>query len=195
MGICVSEADLEFIREGRKKQEILKYFLGNLDCNQLRECGNRKEILFLKEARDIQPIAGVPELLDELRRCAIRLAVASCGTRLRVHHLLESLRMKSYFDAIVTGDEVALGKPDPAIFYKAARQMNLQPEDVLVFEDSVSGVLAATVAGMKCIGIAGPERSASLLQAGATFTLPDFIGWSMINMREVFSDNLRAAIP
>jgi beta-phosphoglucomutase-like phosphatase (HAD superfamily) len=87
---------------------------------------------------------------------------------------------------VVTGDEVANGKPDPAIFSKAAEKLQVSPADSLAFEDSVSGVRAARTAGMKCLGIATPPRSQSLLDAGADGVLSDFHGTSLSQIRELF---------
>lgn len=187
MGKSVSEADLEFIREGRKRQEILKHFLGDLPDDQIRTCGSKKDLLFRKEAESIRTIAGVRELLGELRRAAIPAAVASCGSRTRVHHLLNTLQINNYFATVLTGDEVALGKPDPAIFLKAAEQMRLQPAEIVVFEDSVSGVVAASAAGMKCIGIGSPHRAKVLLEAGVVRVLPNFGGASVSCLQKLFS--------
>jgi HAD superfamily hydrolase (TIGR01509 family) len=177
---------LDFLREGRKREEILKHFLGDLSDDQVRLLGQEKDLLFQKEEAGIRTIDGVRELLSELRHADIPSAVASCGVRTRVCHLLDLLRLRNYFEVIFTGDEVLLGKPDPAIFLKTSEQMRLQPAELLVFEDSVSGILSATAAGMTSIGIGGPKQAKRLQQAGALHVVPHFVGVSVSLLQQLF---------
>ena len=59
-------------------------------------------------------------------------------------------KLFSMFDAVVCGDEVEHGKPNPDIFLSAARKINAtDPEKCLVFEDALNGVHAALAAKMK----------------------------------------------
>jgi HAD superfamily hydrolase (TIGR01509 family) len=186
MGRVVSEEDLGFIRQGQKRQDILKYFLGELPEDEVRELGKKKDLLFQRGEAGISTIAGVRELLSELNRAAVPTAVASCGTRARVRRLLDILQLNNCFDTILTGDDVVLGKPDPSIFVKASAQLRLNPTDLLVFEDSVSGVLAANAAKMKSVGIAGPQQAKSLIEGGALHALPHFVGVSVSMLEQLF---------
>jgi HAD superfamily hydrolase (TIGR01509 family) len=174
LGRQVTQDDLAFILEGRKREEILTHFLGELSPEQLRAYGQQKEMLFREESQTIGTIPGVREFLRELNSAAIPLAVASCGGSGRVNHLLEHLHLRPYFKVVVTGDDVKDGKPDPSIFLMAAAQMNIPPGDVLALEDSVSGVQAAKSAGMRCLGIAAQPRAAELTMAGADDVVADF---------------------
>jgi beta-phosphoglucomutase len=183
----VTDADLDFVRQGRKRQEILRHFLGNLKDDEIQALCRKKDALFANEAQSVAMIPGVRDLLEELKRAAIPTAVASCGSTARVHQLLSRLRLRSYFTAVVTGDEVLTGKPDPEIFYKAARQIKAHPAESIVFEDSVSGVQGAKAAGMKCVGIADRQHTPVLLQAGADHVLPDFAGMSWIKIQKLFA--------
>ena len=63
----------------------------------------------------------------------------------------------SSFDAIVDGNDVTKAKPDPEVFLIAAKQINIKPEDCIVFEDSVAGVEAANTANMISIGIGSKD--------------------------------------
>jgi beta-phosphoglucomutase len=186
MGKSVAEEDLEFVRQGRKRQDIVRYFMGDLPDDEIRAWGKKKDLLFEREEATIRTIPGVRRLLSELRRAAIPSAVASCGSRARVRRLLDVLHLDHYFDTIFTGDDVPQGKPDPAIFVKTSEQMRLKPAELLVFEDSVSGVLSATSAGIKSLGIASPQRANGLLRAGALRVLPHFGGVSLNPLQQLF---------
>jgi beta-phosphoglucomutase len=183
-GKFVTDAKLEFVRDGRKKEEILRHFFGELNDDQVSAYGGEKERLFAEEAQSLTTIAGVQELLDELNRAAIPLALASNGSAKRVHSILDALQLKDYFRAVVTANEVTMGKPHPAIFHKAAEQLQVFPFEAVVFEDSVSGVKAARAAGMKCLGIADHHRAQALRQAGADHVFPNFMNASLCQIQK-----------
>jgi beta-phosphoglucomutase len=183
----VSDADLEFVREGRKKHEILRHFLGDLKNEQLQALGRMKDLLFQNEIESVKPIVGSQRVLEDLKCAGVPTALASCGGTKRVHDLLSHLRLSSYFRAVVTGDEVAIGKPHPEIFHRAAQRLRAHPAESVVFEDSICGVQAAKAAGMKCVGIADRGHAAPLLQAGADSVLPDFSGVSWINVQKLLA--------
>jgi beta-phosphoglucomutase len=187
LGKSVTDEDLDFVRQGRKRQEILRYFLGELTDDQVQAHCHVKDLLFRNEVQSIKIFPGVRELLDDLRRAGIPMALASCGSTARVHHLLSRLGLREYFTAVVTGDEVMFGKPDPEIFHKAAGQMHAHPVESIAFEDSVSGVQGAKAAGMKCIGIADRQTTPVLKQAGADYVLPNLSGLSWISVQKLFA--------
>jgi beta-phosphoglucomutase len=187
LGKSVSDADLNFVRQGRKRQEILQFFLGELSDDQIQAHCHLKDLLFRSEMQGIKMLPGVQELLEDLKHAGIPIALASCGGSARVHHLLSRLRLGEYFAVVVTGDEVKFGKPDPEIFHKAAQHMRVHPAESIVFEDSVSGIQGAKAAGMKCVGIGDRQLAPALLQAGADYVLPNFSGLSWIGIQKLFA--------
>ena len=186
LGKEISEEDLNFVMEGRKREEILRHFLGELSDEEVRLLGHQKEQLFREEAADIKVIEGLHDFLAQLSEAEIKLGVASSGSESRVNYVLDSLHLRHYFGAIVTGDQVAIGKPDPTIFHVACNRLRVRPTETLVFEDSVSGVRAAKVADMRCVGVATNGITATLVEAGADHIIPDFSSVSVDLMRDLF---------
>jgi len=90
---------------------------------------------------------GLLEMLGFCRDNGIRTAVASSSIRQVVLHNLEAAGVAGYFDAVVTGEEVANGKPAPDIFLRAASKIGVAPERCCVFEDAFSGLRGAFAAG------------------------------------------------
>jgi beta-phosphoglucomutase len=179
VGREVTDDELDFILDGRKREEILTYFLGELTPAQIAEHGAHKDEMLRLLAEDMQPLPGVVGFLESLCGLGIRIGLAtSAGTR-RAHGTLKELGLSHYFEAIVTGDEVAIGKPDPSIYLLVAERLNEAPENLLAVEDAVSGVKAARAAGMRCVGIASAERAAPLRAAGADPVVPDFQSLSL----------------
>lgn len=186
LGKEVSGQELEFVLEGRKREDILRYFLGDLTADQVKEYGARKEALFRDSQPEINAILGLPEFLDHLEAAQLPLAVASSASRGRAAFMLEQLDLKRRFRVIVTGDDVSAGKPDPAIFRLAARRLGIAAENILVCEDAVYGVEAAKKAGMKCLAIAANGRQPLLEQAGADCVLPDFRSAVLADLQALF---------
>jgi HAD superfamily hydrolase (TIGR01509 family) len=185
LGKEIDEEHLNFIMEGRKRDEILRYFLGELSDEQVRALGYQKEQLFREESADIKAIEGLREFLQQLSAAKIRLAVASSGSNGRVNYVLDLLDLRHHFQAVVTGDQVQNAKPDPSIFRVACDQLRVRPSETLVFEDSVSGVRAAKAAGMRCVGVATNGIIEILVEAGADHIIPDFCAVPFDLIREL----------
>lgn len=185
VGHDVTDEELEFVLEGSKREEILRHFLGDLRDDEIHEFGQRKEALFREQAIDMQPITGFLEFLDIVAQSGLAIAIASSGSKSRVNYILEHLGVKHQFGAVITGDDVKNGKPDPLIFTLAAQRLHVAPESALVVEDAVAGVQAAKAAGMKCLGIAEGHRSKILLDAGADYVVLDFRGLTLADLERV----------
>jgi beta-phosphoglucomutase len=108
---------------------------------------------------------GVGELLDDLKRCGFLLAVGSSAPKANLNLCLERVRIKDYFHACVTGEEVIKGKPAPETFLKAADKLGLPPQCCVVVEDAVQGVEAGEAAGMPVIAVTTTRDRAALSAA------------------------------
>jgi len=186
-GKTFSDEDLEFVVEGKKREDILRHFLGELTERQIKDYGAEKDALFRNSAAELSPVAGVERFLSEISAAGLCAALASSASRGRVGYILQQLGLAEHFEAIVTGDDVTLGKPDPKIFQLAAAQIGIQPHDILVCEDAVNGVQAAKSAGMKCLAIAANGRGPVLRHAGADKIVPDFTEARLEELRLLFN--------
>lgn len=112
-------------------------------------------------------LPDVPKVLKTLQQQKQPIALGSASKNART--ILDRVSLKSYFNAIVDGNDVSKAKPDPEVFLIAAKLLNIAPEHCIVFEDSVAGVTAANTANMISIGIG----SASVL-GHADYIFKDF---------------------
>lgn len=101
---------------------------------------------------NIEPIDGIRVLLSDLKNKNIPTSIASSSPRDFIDVVVSKFELQDYFTYIVSGEDVAYGKPAPDIYIETAKKLKLAPEDCTVIEDSKNGVLAAKAAGMKCIG-------------------------------------------
>ncbi len=94
---------------------------------------------------------GLYELLDYLKRNGYKIAVATSTERVRAVKYFDKVGIKEYFDGILCGDMVEIGKPDPDIYLKAAALIQVEPQKCMALEDSPNGLLSAHRAGMKTV--------------------------------------------
>ena len=119
-------------------------------------------------------IPGVETFIKQCSDAGIRIGLVTSALPGKVNRMLEGLSYSSPFEVMVTADLVENGKPDPECYRKAAQKLNINPEKLIVFEDSIAGVKAAAGAGATVVGINEPKMESLLKQAGATVTIPNF---------------------
>lgn len=104
------------------------------------------------EAQCVFPLRpGAAELLGELAERGVPCAVASSTRHHEIRRRLAAVDVLQHFSAIAGSDEVAQGKPDPAVYLLAAQRIGFRPGACLAFEDSANGAAAALAAGMALI--------------------------------------------
>lgn len=118
----------------------------------VQEVADLKESLYERLLPQAPPIASV---VDIIRANAGKrpMAVASGGTRYLCTLVLQELGLLSFFDALVTCEDVERAKPAPDVFLKAAERIGIPPAECLVYEDADLGIEAAEAAGMHAVDI------------------------------------------
>jgi beta-phosphoglucomutase family hydrolase len=124
----------------------------------LEEMFRQKEsILFRLLQKDAEPTKGIIKLLRKLKSKEIKLAIGSSSTKKQIRYVLSKLNIAQLFSAVVGAEDIIHSKPDPEIFLRAAAELNVNPSECLVVEDSQLGVEAAKRAHMKCVGYRNPS--------------------------------------
>lgn len=113
-----------------------------------------KEEILLRLIRE-QAVArpGLFEILTQAKSAGLPMSIASSATLPTIHLVVEVLKIREYFDALTSGDEVAHGKPSPDVFLLAAKRLGAEPSHCVVIEDTLNGIKAAKAAGMHCVAI------------------------------------------
>jgi len=163
MGFDLTEAQNEQLK-GISRMESLDILLkignkGSLSTAEKQQLATSKnkwyrENILKMTPKDILP--GVMEFLETLKNADYKMAIGSSSKNAGT--ILERIGLKNYFDAVVDGTKISRSKPDPEVFLKGAQELNIPPEQCLVFEDAESGIEAAKNAGMKTIGVGQPEN-------------------------------------
>jgi len=118
---------------------------------------------------------GVEELVAAIKDKGWQTGLATESHWINLENILESLDMTLAFDVVTTGDEIFYHKPDPEIYNLTMQKMGLEPQEVMVIEDSVAGVESAVEAGVEVIGIANEFFGETELKAaGAKLVVDNF---------------------
>ena len=108
---------------------------------------------FLRENK-FGPIGGIAELLSDLKKDSIDIALASSSPSVAISIVLNKFHFKNHFSVVVSGENFKKSKPAPDIFLKTAELLHVSPAQCVVIEDSTHGIAAAKAARMKAIGFA-----------------------------------------
>ena len=130
-----------------------------IDNERKIKWANEKNDIYVKLIENITPknlLPGVENLLKDLKKRGIRIALGSASKNARV--VIEKLEVKGYFEVIGDGHSVKNSKPAPDIYMYVANELKVKMQNCVVVEDAEAGVQAAISANMKTIGIGDKNR-------------------------------------
>ena len=147
--------DIQRAIEGMSFSETAVYFKERFDLplslDEIKAVWTRMSIDKYRHEVPLNP--GVLEFLKYCKENGIRTGIGTSNGSEIVDAVLTSLKVKEYFDAVVTACEVAHGKPEPDIYLEVAKRLGVKPENCLVFEDIPAGIMAGKAAGMPVIAV------------------------------------------
>ena len=136
---------------GEESLRIIKKFYPNIDA----EAYLARVLVEVRAAaeKNLELMAGVEEILKFFKAANVKMAVASSAPVAAIEKNLTRSNLRGYFEVLVGGDKVKRGKPAPDIFLLAAEELNLEPNDCYIFEDSFNGIRSAAASGGAAIMI------------------------------------------
>lgn len=159
---------------GRANADIMMGLFPDLPAAEHERLAARKEALFRGKVRELAPTAGLMDLLAFACEHGIGCAVVTNAPRDNTTLLLKGLKLDTRFEAVVIADELPAQKPDPLPYLTGLRLLKGDARRALAFEDSRSGIKAATAAGIVTVGLTTSLSEEELLAAGASFAIADF---------------------
>jgi beta-phosphoglucomutase len=187
IGVDFSQVQNEQLKGVSREQSLKKILAwGNTTISD----SDFQDLMLKKNAEYLNHITTMnrSELLPDVERTInflmemnqfVTLGSASKNAR----PILEKTNLIDAFDVIVDGNDVTEAKPDPEVFLKAAKLTNTNPNNCIVFEDSVAGIQAANAAGMISIGI-GNEN----ILSEAIYNFTDFTELSNSFLEELIKN-------
>lgn len=128
------------------------YYKGVIDYWEAKEL-RTQHVYKIRETEGIPVKKGVKDIFEYIRNNGLKCAVATSTRRESAEKTLHEIGVWDYLDAVVYGDEVEHGKPEPDIFLRAAKAIGVNPSEVVVVEDSINGIKAGYAAGMRVVHI------------------------------------------
>lgn len=123
---------------------------------QFMDQKNETYVRYISHMDESEILPGVVELLNQLKRKKIKIALGSASKNSEL--ILKNTKLQDYFDVIVDGNDVSKAKPDPEVFLLGAKKIGIPANQCMVFEDAKAGIEAAKQAGMLAIGVGTQEN-------------------------------------
>jgi HAD superfamily hydrolase (TIGR01509 family) len=167
---------------GLRFDHVLEYWFEKYPWDSKSIIDIHEEVLIEMEHAILHEAAllpGVFESISLFRSRGYKLAIASSSAMRLIKACVHRLNGEAIFDTIISAEHEQYGKPHPAVFLQAAKELKVNPLDCLVLEDSLMGVIAAKAARMQCVVIPAPEN----------FNNPKFAisDWKLKSLHEINS--------
>ncbi|MCH6255748.1 HAD family phosphatase [Puniceicoccaceae bacterium K14] len=174
---------------GKKNEWIMRNVLQWTDQTaEISRLGEEKERLYRDIVRKtgLDPLPGVKQFIEEFQSQGYRAAVGSSTPKANILAVLEITGLNGLLADIVAAEDVEIGKPNPAVFIKAAKLVGLPPEKCVVFEDSLGGIEAGLASGAKVVGVTTTNPEEILRDAGVGLVVDSFEEISVERMLALF---------
>ena len=139
---------------GRTNSETIAFLVGeHLSASQIKEIAEEKERLYIEMCQQAMPLylaEGAVNLFETARKKGIKIAIATSAGPDNMAWYKKWFSLNDYFcdSLIITDDNKRKGKPDPAIYLDTLSALDLDGSSCVVFEDTRSGILSASRAGI-----------------------------------------------
>lgn len=185
-GVAINDDVYRSTIIGRTNPSIFATLLPHLGVDEHEAFADEKEAAFRRLALDLEPLAGLVEVLDWAKAQGVGIALVTNAPRLNAEHMLDVLGLTERFPVQVTIDQVERGKPDPLPYLTALERLGVSADEAIAFEDSPSGMKAAKGAGIYSFGVLTGLSADEMLEVGADATLKDFHDaglWSLLKRK------------
>ncbi len=180
----------KYIHGGNNKTVLSHFFDRDFSNEEVEKLGEEKEGMYrdmcLKDEKMFKLVKGLPEFLDKLKEANIPVTIATGAPISNVKFYFEHLDLGKWFDInkVVYTDGSFKGKPEPDIFLKAAKNIDVDIEDCAVFEDAILGIEAAKKANAAKIIVVSSTLENNKLSSidGISYVIKDFTEISIDNL-------------
>jgi len=174
---------------GKKNEQVVSEVLcWTRDPTEVRRLARRKHELYLEllgEGYRYEELDGARHLLNLLKKHGVPVAIGSSLPKDHIDVILKELDLSSFFDAVVSGEDVSRGRPDPECYWYASQLIERPTARCIVIGNDNSCTEAAHDAGMKCVTVASRRPLYELSAADLVVRRLDEL--SLINLKALFS--------
>ena len=188
-GLSMTEEEWMDNNHGTLTEVVRRIFGNQYTEQQIMEIGEEKELLYREIYKHfIKPVKGLLEFLEILKSDKFNKALATMGDHRNIDFTLKGIGLVGYFGVELGAEDVQRGKPHPDIFIQAAGNMNVQPYECLVFEDSFSGIEAARKAGMEVVVLSTTHSREELKVLDLNYVINDYEDPLLCELIEYYSN-------
>ena len=159
-----------------------KYFSGYTE--EFRQMVT-KESTEYEKTMPLPPMPGSIEFIRMLKEHGVQIGLVTSSDNAKVKRAFGLLHLDNLFDTLVTADRITQGKPDPMCYLLAAKDLNVSPEDCIVFEDSFNGLKAGMASGATVIGLATTNSREDIAPL-CHYVLDDFQGFTYDKLTQLY---------
>lgn len=184
-GIAVDHAFYLNHVHGRLNVDVFAEFLPDLEDPMA--LSRHKEALFRDRLpRPYPEMPGLTALLDQAQIAGWPIGVVTNAERANADAMLAAIGHRDRFETLIIGEECTRAKPHPDPYLAAMNGLGVAPDQTIVFEDSPSGLRAASASGAFTVGMRSSLDDHSLRQFGARATLADFTDPTLAGILQQF---------
>ena len=176
LGLAISEAEYATFL-GKSTRNVFQHLRQQYQLPQEVDALLRRKREIFNERfdtdADLDLLPGVRALIEDLHQHGVQLVLASSASKATIARVFNRFGLAPYFSHVLSGEDFAQSKPNPAIFLQAAALAETPVGECIVIEDSANGVAAAKAAGIYCVGYASPHSALQDLSC-ADLVIQDF---------------------
>ena len=183
LGFDITEEQNENLK-GVSRKESLEYILhlGNLSFSdaekaKMAEQKNEWYVDSISTMDKTELLEGAEELILDMKENGYKVSLGSASKN--SVRILKATGLIDHFDAIIDGNKTTESKPHPQVFLMGAEALELNPEECVVFEDSIKGIEAANAGGFLSIGVGDAE-----VLKEAKLNIPSLEGMTVAKLSE-----------
>lgn len=174
--------NFEKIIKGTTLPNILKKYFSEYTQKELDALV--EELEAFESKMEFPEIPGAIKFVKELKANGYKVGLVTSSTDTKMNNVNKEKGFDKLFDTIVSASRVKHGKPDPECYLLAAKDLNVAPENCLVFEDAFAGIEAGNAAGMAVIGVA-TTNPADLLKDKTIEVIPNFSNFGISQLESI----------
>lgn len=175
--------DFEKQIKGTTLPSIIKRYFGRFDEGDVQKL--IADLDKFEESMTFSEIRGSVDFVNHLKNNGIKVGLVTSSTDTKMSSVNKHKNFDKLFDTVVTASRVEYGKPNPACYLLAAKDLDVDPRECIVFEDAFAGIEAATSAGMQVVGLS-TTNSKEQLENKCKAVIPNFDGFTIEKLKALF---------
>jgi beta-phosphoglucomutase-like phosphatase (HAD superfamily) len=169
--------------DGNNDEVAMKMLVNNISNDDINNISVEKDRIFIEYINDIVIINNINNFIEELYKKGYKIGVVTNCNRVVAELILNKINISKYLSLLIIGNECIYPKPNAEPYKKAIEYLNISNSNVIIFEDSKTGITSAMGSNPRCIvGIEGTLSYNELMNSGVDIIISNY---DNINIDEI----------